>query len=398
MVVDLVDEPLESGQQHQQQAQVQVTVNGDIHQPAATTDNSSATKLYDMDLERIHTQLYKDYYLTPQDFLADIGKIVHNAHVRSHEDLDRLYRAQAMFTATEVSMTEFDTTFRVECERMASRQKQRRAERKKERQGDEPRTPAPLRRSGRNNGEAPEIAITDPSRLERRLKRQRSDGLASGSNASDDDGISRDSKRSKMEGSENGEDPLNSLPPSTVRFDVQPHSSLTPSMNGHSLNGHAVNGNPTVLPSMDMVVDPPPPPPPSFAGLLNPMTPEDSPSVNLMPNGVNGHVTPQVAPSALSHSPEPVNQAMIQTPPQRTPSPPLPDFHVDENLLSQLRGSLVQNTSALNVEQLEQLRATCLGTMWRHRSEWVRDSLIRELQDLVNDFVQEVRETMAEED
>jgi hypothetical protein len=49
-----------------------------------------------MDLEKMHVNLYKRKYLTPHDFLDDIRKIVHNAHLRIAEDMERFYKAQAM--------------------------------------------------------------------------------------------------------------------------------------------------------------------------------------------------------------------------------------------------------------------------------------------------------------
>lgn len=67
-------------------------------------------------------------HLTPNDFLEDIGKSVHNAEVRAHEDLDRLHKALALYTAAEVSMHEFDPQLRLECERMAVRERKRREE------------------------------------------------------------------------------------------------------------------------------------------------------------------------------------------------------------------------------------------------------------------------------
>ena len=90
--------------------------------------------LYDMDLERVHFELYRNRYLTPFDFLHDIRKIVHNAEVCAADDLERLYRAQAMLTATEVSLNDFDQPFRLECERMAARERKRRDDRKKQRE------------------------------------------------------------------------------------------------------------------------------------------------------------------------------------------------------------------------------------------------------------------------
>jgi hypothetical protein len=75
---------------------------------------------------------------------------------------------------------------------------------------------------------------------------------------------------------------------------------------------------------------------------------------------------------------------------ERTPTPPLPDFHVDDMLLSELHKQLVSRTQPLNVEQLEQLRATCLGSVWRCRVEWERDGLVRELMGVVKEFVEDV--------
>jgi len=54
-------------------------------------------------------------------------------------------------------------------------------------------------------------------------------------------------------------------------------------------------------------------------------------------------------------------------------------------------------TSLLNIEQLEQLRASCLGRVWAHRSEWDRDNLILELGKVLRDFVGEVRADCEDE-
>jgi hypothetical protein len=80
---------------------------------------------------------------------------------------------------------------------------------------------------------------------------------------------------------------------------------------------------------------------------------------------------------------------MVVTPPaeiERSPTP-LPDFHVDEHLLSTLQYDLCSRTAQLSVELLEQLRATLLGCIWRHRAEWDRDELVRELKDALKEFL-----------
>ena len=75
---------------------------------------------------------------------------------------------------------------------------------------------------------------------------------------------------------------------------------------------------------------------------------------------------------------------------ERSPTPPLPDFCLDEAALDDLKSYLRDMTSSLNVEQLEQLRATCLGLVWKRRQEWDRADLLRELKQEAQTFVEEV--------
>ena len=56
-----------------------------------------------------------------------------------------------------------------------------------------------------------------------------------------------------------------------------------------------------------------------------------------------------------------------------------------------MRTKLARDTASLNVEQLKQLRATALGAVWRHRTEWDRAALLQEIDALVDEFVEEVR-------
>ncbi|KAJ3509073.1 hypothetical protein NLJ89_g5414 [Agrocybe chaxingu] len=458
--------------------------------------------LFDMDLERMQAELFKGRYLTPQDFLDDVGKMVHNADVRSYEDPERLYRAQAMFTATQVSIQEFDPQLRLECERMAVRERQRREERKKEKEKNKGKekeqdgnAPLGTRRSARNNGLQPEHPITDPVKLERRLKRQRGeDGTSGDSHGSEGEahiveGLDggRDAKRSRViDEHDDDRDPLDTLgrtPVSEgrhiVRFAPQTVEPLPPLMEVPEIqypmqqHQHPIPIHPSLQgpqhffpqPHFDqrMVVDESPRRGPGFdPSLLNPMQPSENqfhqPSVfaprpndgpfNFPPVGAydpsdpfmsSPHPqypynqppqtmtftqlltsTPTPPPRAMSISRSPAPQLPRQSSRQpsrqpsrhptplagpstlpaepapmvveRSPTPPLPDFIVSNSLVSDLRQLLVEKTAGLTIEQLEQLRATCLSCIWRHRKEWERDDLVRELIRDVNDFVDEVRE------
>ena len=493
--------------------------------------------LYDMDLERMHAELFKGRYLIPQDFLDDIGKMVHNADVRSHEDLDRLYRAQAMFTAAQVSIQEFDPQLRLECERMAVRERQRREQHKKnkgkEKAQDNQLNGGALvgaRRSARNNGQQPELTITDPVKLERRLKRQRGEeGSGGDSHGSEEEMVGtgeegRDAKRSKIIDDDDDRDPLDTIGAtpcsavcthvvrSHVRFatdTIEPMAPLTAlsrtptqsvpvnykntpgpstaynntqapvSANHNSIPGLSDFYNNVSAPSVydgmpapsasynnipappanyhnnlpafhpdQMAVDVPPSRPSGFdPSLLNPQPPDpvpfhpspfaprpnDSSSFNFPMMSMDpsdpftAHTsqgqpmsftqmlarTPTPPPPMHLAPPQPLPSRRMPTPRirtpeperlptptpviepmvievERSPSPPSPDFHVDVGLVEDLRQTLRDSTASLTIEQLEQLRATCLGNLWRHRSAWDRDDLVRELQGVVKNFVEEV--------
>lgn len=424
-------------------------------------------ELFEVDLESIHVDLFKGKYLTPNEFLDDIGKMVFNAEVRAYEDRDRLYKAQAMFTAAQVSIQEFDPPLKLEAERMAKREKkrreQRKAEKEKEREkarsgedanghGSGGENGAPVRRSARNNGQQPEIAITDPLQLERRLKRQRSQDANGESHGSgEDSNDDRLSKRSKVdmnlrEGTDH--DPLDLVGPTSsqnqpagVRFaaelgsaistplklnheDVLPRASLAPIMevpestSSTGFDRNLLNPAPGFEPQfpslqtymMTSFQQQGSPLPPILEQNMfeNSYLPPGLQSVGLDPTSqiMDPNVAPPVSPS---RSPYPLlvpempaqEPEVLQMPVQpplvpldvempRSPSPPPPEFYVDEALMLELEAKFIDKTGELNIEQLEELRAASLACIWRHRQEWDRTVCIREVISTIMDFVGDV--------
>ena len=428
-------------------------------QPPAVEEQQPVPQLFDMDLERMHVELHKNRYLTPQDFLGDVGKMVHNAVVCQSGDLERLHRAQAMYTATEVSLQDFDPQFRAECERMGMRERQRRAERKKEKEKAKEQssqeadangeTYAPgTRRSARHNGQQPEIAITDVTKLERaaRLKRQRSTGPSNGSQESGDEtGDGRDPKRSRVNSEDNvpvnSVEPCDSQPASTVFLSfaqpgpssVNPSDdggllpSVPPSMGGGfdpSLLNPAPSHTdqspynrmfsplsaPVEVPPQPSAGDSHPPPHSSDPAPLPTLHPEQSPIFEPGPTdqlpGSTPDAPPTSVPSIATKSPAPATPVPVTPPPpepdsvpievDREPTP-LPDFYFNQDALARLADDLRDMTCRLTIEQLEQLRASCLGRIWAHRSAWDRDNLILELGKVVREFVDEVRADCEDE-
>ncbi|KZT35228.1 AAA-domain-containing protein [Sistotremastrum suecicum HHB10207 ss-3] len=389
-------------------------------------------KFFNMDLEKIHSELYKDRYLTPDDFLEDIQKIVKNARlaevVFEPFDPDRKYRAEALLTAAQVHYHDFDPLFRAECERMAARERKRREdaqkalekEQAKNQEKEDENVYAPgTRRSARNNGQEPEVPITDVGRLERQLKRQRGSNENSEESHAEEDAEGRSQKRQKT--ADGDIDPnerdeldlvgLNSsplqpvVPVLPVDLTNGPSSSqmmsvssmlnnVTPLSPFASVPQPAPNLLPGLVPQAQNApifpVLPRSPFAPALSGpaftsdpsqsLLNPFNNPPPEAVTSAPSVVPE--TPPSIPSQTVPNSEPDVSMEVERPPT-----PLPDFHVDESLLSNLEKTLVSKTKELNVEQLEQLRAACLESIWEHRSEWDRDGLIRQLTSFVGDFV-----------
>lgn len=385
-------------------------------------------QLFDVDLERIHVDLYRDKYLTPDDFLDDIRKIVHNTNVRANEDPERLFRAQAMLTYAEVSVQNFDANFRLECQRAATREakrreiyKQNKAKERAEAEGAQNGASSlPIRRSARNTGQQPELPITDPLKLERRLKRARSKEASAERSEEEGGDEAHAAKRSRVSSAEVEQGPATEVigsPPSrphAVRFvdDVnqkEEPSSPTPHANDpvsefpvHTAeDAPRRNGggfDPALLNPMSPTTEQQIYPLAAPVASLSDLTPNDV--LPALPNGFSEHhpsAVPQEGPSAvdaqMSITENPVAAAPSPVPEpmqiERTPTP-LPDFVVSEEELSHLRAILRDKTATLNVEQLEQLRATCLTVVWQHRADWDRSGLIRELRGTVEKYVDEV--------
>ncbi len=107
------------------------------------------------------------------------------------------------------------------------------------------------------------------------------------------------------------------------------------------------------------------------------------------PTSVSPVAVKSPAPVTLSPEPEPEPEPEpIEVDREPTPHP---DFHFSQEALAHLTDDFRNMTSLLNIEQLEQLRASCLGRVWAYRSDWDRDNLILELSRLLRDFVDEVR-------
>jgi hypothetical protein len=268
-----------------------------------------------MDLETMHGALYRDKYLTPADFLADVRKIAHNADAHRGADGERALRAHALLNAAEVALLELEPPLRDACEAAARRERARRAERKEARRAVE--------------------AEVEPADGVRRSTRGRGAPLAVDLNANPDAALRR--VRSAR-GS-----PEERTPPGEAKKRAREEEPADADMDALELPGPPEKrarseGAPAVPRGMDMLMNPTP------------------------------------------------------------PVPEHPEFTVPEDGLAALQDALVGSTGALGVERLEQLRAACVGAVWRARASWDRGPLVEEMRGMVETFVRECAEEDAEEE
>ncbi len=274
-------------------------------------------------------------YLTLRSFLRDIERLAENVNMMD-DDTDRRAKAHAMLVEAKLMLKDHfqDEQQKAEMERMAAREYAKREVLKRKDQS------ADARETSRSASMLPD----EPREGDQTLrKRQRQPSEA----ASGDDSNTHARKRSRLDGA------LGEVPPpqsgstfaarSFPTAEAGPSSSTTlnhfmearPAATGPSTDGHAVgsNGLSSVSTAVESAL--------SVRNLINPI------------------------PVPVQH----------------------PDFIVPEDGLQLLRIFLIDKTSDLNVEELEQLRAMCLQRIWKDRRKWDRSLLVVGLIDLVKSYI-----------
>lgn len=210
----------------------------------------------------MHMDLYKGFYHTPDDFLADILRIQANAEINAllENDAEAPVKAGQMVNHSKVMIDQtFDVQFKTDCARMAERMKERennRPEGEKKGKGKgkgkavvserEAIAAAAAAAGGggrygtRSRGTRAEangpVELPDIGALERGLKRSRTEGEDS---HAEDEGPAPPKKARGVNGIEGGEDDEDA--PGEDDDEVQPVTS-TSQLNGIHFGGPATNG------------------------------------------------------------------------------------------------------------------------------------------------------------
>jgi hypothetical protein len=380
----------------EQELEGPTTENGTPPLRVPADDAPPKPHFHNIDLDKMHRRLYRGRYLTPDDLLTDLARIVNNAELAGAVagEIEQEQRAQAMLNHARVMVDQAcDVQFRLECARMAEREGERMRKEdaeKKEKDGETTEAPpAPSTPLRRVDGGAGEMELDDAGGAERQLKRQRT-ASAPGSRSRtpvEHDMHEPHPKRARNDLEENGERPMDGEGDDLRDRPAAAGDRLTEAdilaTDGDFEAGVSSNVIMEGVEGADHRLEHVP----GGTDMSFPTHPEMTVPSSPIRNGNHAPVETNGIHSDpfVSNSAQPVAPDALPTPPPE----PRPRFIIDDHAVELLAMFLRVKTSDLNVEELEQLRAACFDVVWRARREWNREALVGELQELAAGFVEE---------
>ncbi|CAI9632268.1 unnamed protein product [Alternaria burnsii] len=401
----------------------------------------SGNKYYNLDLSTIEKRLSNGYYKRPADYLFDIKTLVKDA--RTFGDAERTLKGNEMITNVEVDLDNFfmhqNPGLLQECEAVYQREleRERKAQEKRERAiaankdfEDVARVP-PEQSIGTTETSGP-ITLGEPvpGRLSMPpvtpLRAPQAEGLSNGTSGdgtqhatngstapSNDDTHMTDSQdlnvnthhdfqfqtpsRIEGQGTQTQKSQMSGrtfMAPNSHPNDYHNSASTTTSgqktsnrssdnkFGTQSSNGAAPSGIPNFSEMM-----------PEPNGSQLPDTQEvhyvSSQPSNSQPSQTSQssqHVISMPAPAPPHHSN--LNQILNDEEPK-------PQLILDDNLVTALHNKLVHSTSGCSLEQLEQINAALMDAIWKHRSDYNRNLVLKEVTEAFNVIIKDI-ETMQE--
>lgn len=343
-----------------------------------TSGNPEAPKkklffvFHNISLDQMEQKVYRDLYLGPEAFLADIDKIVANVYADGEEDL--IDKTDQMLNTARIMVDQAcDLSFRQECARMAQREEKRqKAKADKKQKARDARAAV--------NGSvaaatATEGGASSPSRkrpldvdgnVDEGSKRQRMD-----TDMLDATTLANTITNGQSSSRLNGTSSRNVLVPESPS--PYPHSGSIAAVNGNATSASlALAGTAAANPAASSQL-------PLLAGAALPQ-----PVKSVSSSMIGEAILPPSVPATRQVSPE------------LEPEPHAP-FYVPQAELQKLGGFLERHTAALSVDELEQLRAACYDAIWRARRDWDKTDLVSEMHELASEFIEELEESKRDD-
>ncbi|WVF66682.1 hypothetical protein IAT40_001423 [Kwoniella sp. CBS 6097] len=338
MTIDLtLSEPIASVQEVVSIPVTEVPTNG----PAPDVPGSSTPAAVDswqahhIDIDILQYKLLKHKYYTPADFLADISKIEENASKVA--DADTMVRITEMGTAARYHVQGFDQKWMPEFERYKERMVAKKAEKQK-------RKEQAVAEAQKSLQDAADPAVVPPvpgqSEVAATVQTNQEVGHIAQLSAPAAEGEGASHKRTRED--------------------------------GEGVDG--VHGREKRSRDEEMDVDP---------ALVN------------MQQTFNDLVSPPPPASSVTDAPIAFEATATVPPPAPAPVPQAetivhPPFVLPEADLDTLRAESNSLTSNLNIDQLEQLRASLFDIIWRGRGEWDRREIVKKMTARLVEWSREV--------
>ncbi|SCZ90409.1 BZ3500_MvSof-1268-A1-R1_Chr1-3g01971 [Microbotryum saponariae] len=374
---------------------------------------------FNVNLESMAAWLYKGHYYTPDEFLDDILRIQYNAEVNrwTEADQDAPIKAGQMVNRARVMLDQnFDPAFKAACAKMSERLIE------KEKKG--------LSKARKTRDPPPAIDFADGAKAAAaaaggRVTAERRVSMSGAPKDGEEDVAASElrtsTKRARFEDGIPGSSAING----GEEFDAEGPSKRPRGVDG-IIGAHTALDS-TTSTSSSVPILPSALPGGQFVGLVpngvapTPIAVGATPSLNsaetlafamapLVGNAIAGPSGASISPiahpeSASAPAPAPAPAAPAAAAPSspivvdsRTPEPePLPDFVLSSDRVESLWNYLSEGTDALNVDQLEQLRAACYDIIWHGKTMWQRDAMVDEMLQMAKEFVAEVQEANESE-
>ena len=99
--------------------------------------------------------------------------------------------------------------------------------------------------------------------------------------------------------------------------------------------------------------------------------------------------------NALLNNAQPASGPSGTTAPLAPSYPQHPPFQLNTVYLNELHKGLAMRSSGLSVEQLEQVTAALMDTIWRYKTNWNRDMVIGAVQQKFNETIEDIEEVQG---
>ncbi|KAJ4374129.1 TAT-binding protein-like protein 7, AAA ATPase [Neocucurbitaria cava] len=118
-------------------------------------------------------------------------------------------------------------------------------------------------------------------------------------------------------------------------------------------------------------------------------------TTNHVPNAEVHYISSQPSNSQPSQS----SQMPAPAPPRHTTNladilneeEPKPQLILDETMLTELHRNLVSSTSGCSLEQLEQINASLMDAIWKHRADYNRNVVLQQVKEAFNVIIEDIQ-------